>query len=296
MNVRAPGKAFLSGEYAVLHGAPAVVVAVNRHVRARLAAGPAPELSPFLRELLRRRPAPPDTYPVADSSALDAPDGGKLGLGASAAVTVAAAGALFAREERPLHDPQVRAEMVRLCVASHRAAQGGRGSGGDVAASVCGGVIRVVLHGAEVEVTPAAVPDGFALKIFRLGASVSTPEMLRRVETLAASERVRHAALMEALVRAAEDFGRDPIESLRAQLRRLAALGVAAGVEMVPRAGWALAAAAEAVGGAAKPSGAGGGDLAVALVPHARVADFLQIAAATPLDLEIDEAGVTPEH
>jgi phosphomevalonate kinase len=296
MIVRAPGKAFLSGEYAVLQGAPAVVVAVNRHVRARLVAGPVPELSPFLTELLRRRPAPPDTYPVADSSALDAPDGTKLGLGASAAVTVAAAGTLLAREGRPLHDARVRAELVRLCVASHRAAQGGRGSGGDVAASVHGGVVRVALRGAEVEVTPTAVPADFTLRLFRLGRSVSTPEMLRYVETLASSESLRHAALMDSLVSAAEAFGRDPIDSLRTQLRRLTALGVAAGVEMVPRAGWALAAAAEAVGGAAKPSGAGGGDLAVALVPTSRVDDFLRMAAAPPLDLELDTVGVTVEH
>jgi len=296
MIVRAPGKAFLSGEYAVLHGAPAVVVAVNRHVRARLETGPAPALSPFLAELLRRRPAPPGTYPVADSSALDAPEGGKLGLGSSAAVTVAAAGALLAREGRRLDDPAVRAELLRLCVASHRAAQGGRGSGGDVAASVYGGVVRVALHGGEVEVKPAAVPAGLTLRLFRLGGSVSTPEMLRHVEELAAAEGARHAALMEALVSAAEDFGRDPIESLRAQLRRLTALGVAAGVEIVPRMAWALAAAAEAVGGAAKPSGAGGGDLAVALVPTARLADFLRMAGVPPLDLDIDDRGVTPEH
>ena len=296
MIVRAPGKAFLSGEYAVLHGAPAVVVAVNRHVRARLETGPVPQLSPFLTELLRRRPAPPETYPVADSSALDAPEGGKLGLGSSAAVTVAAAGALLARDGRSLHDTAVRAELLRLCVASHRAAQGGRGSGGDVAASVYGGVVRVALRSGELEVCPAELPADFTLKLFRLGGSVSTPEMLRRVEALATAEGARHAALMDALVCAAEDFGRDPIEAIRAQLRRLTALGVAAGVEIVPRAGWALAAAAEAVGGAAKPSGAGGGDLAVALVPTKRLADFVRMAAAAPLELEIDETGVTVEN
>jgi phosphomevalonate kinase len=101
---------------------------------------------------------------------------------------------------------------------------------------------------------------------------------------------------MDALVRAAEGFATDPVDSLRTQLRRLTALGVAAGVEIVPRACWALAAAAEALGGAAKPSGAGGGDLAVAFVPTTRVADFLRMAAATPLPVEVDEVGVTVEH
>jgi phosphomevalonate kinase len=296
MIVRAPGKAFVSGEYAMLHGAPGVVVAVDRHARARLETGGSPELSPFLAELVRRRPAPAGQHPVVDSSALHDARGVKLGLGGSAAVTVAAAGALLAAEGRPLDHQAERAELLRLCVAAHRAAQGGRGSGGDVAASVYGGVVRVALHDGAVEVTPAALPDGFTLKLFRLGGPASTPEMLRQVEALAAAESARHAALMEALVRAAEDFGRDPIASLRAQLRRLTALGVGAGVEIVPRAGWALAAAAEAVGGAAKPSGAGGGDLAVALVPTARVADFVRMAAATPLEVEVDEVGVTVEH
>lgn len=296
MIVRAPGKAFVSGEYAMLHGAPAVVVAVDRHARARLETGVSPALSPFLAELLRRRPPPAGQYPVVDSSALHDADGVKLGLGGSAAVTVAAAGVLLADEGLPLDAVTVRAELLRLCVAAHRAAQGGRGSGGDVAACVYGGVVRATLRGADVEVAPASVPDDMALRFFRLGRPASTPEMLRHVEALAAAEAARHAALIEALVRAAETFAADPVDSLRSQLRRLTALGVAAGVEIVPRACWALAAAAEAVGGAAKPSGAGGGDLAVALVPTKRIADFLRMAAATPLELEVDEAGVTPEH
>jgi hypothetical protein len=34
----------------------------------------------------------------------------------------------------------------------------------------------------------------------------------------------------------------------------------------------------------------------VALVPTSRVADFLRIAAVPPLDLDIDEGGVTLEN
>jgi mevalonate kinase len=296
MIVRAPGKAFLSGEYAMLHGAPAVVVAVDRHARAWLEPGAAPESSPFLAELVRRRPAPAGTHPVVDSSALCDAAGAKLGLGSSAAATVSAAGAILAAAGQQLAAAAVRADLVRLCVTAHRAAQAGRGSGGDVAASVHGGVVRVSLRGAEVEVAAAALPDDMTLRLLPLGPPASTPEMLRRVEALAAAEAARHAALMDALVRAAEDFGRDPIDSLRAQLRRLTALGVAAGVEIVPRVAWALAAAAEAVGGAAKPSGAGGGDLVVALVPTRRVADFERMAGVRPLDVGLDEVGVTVEH
>ncbi|HEY6036147.1 MAG TPA: hypothetical protein VIV58_17845, partial [Kofleriaceae bacterium] len=47
MIATAPGKLILTGEYAVLDGAPALVVAVNRRVTARRRTGPYGS-SPFL--------------------------------------------------------------------------------------------------------------------------------------------------------------------------------------------------------------------------------------------------------
>ncbi|HEY3358228.1 MAG TPA: hypothetical protein VGQ83_33580, partial [Polyangia bacterium] len=120
MIVRAPGKAFVSGEYAVLHGAPAVVVAVARYAVARLAPGSVDELSPFLAAVVARCPAPPGTIPVVDTSALAAHDGTKLGLGSSAAATVAAAGVIRAAAGVRLDDPAAREQLVALCVDAHR--------------------------------------------------------------------------------------------------------------------------------------------------------------------------------
>ncbi len=70
---------------------------------------------------------------IVDSSAFFGPDGRKLGFGSSAAVTVALASLLGADPQTPDE------EILHPAVAAHRHAQGGRGSGYDVAASLFGG-------------------------------------------------------------------------------------------------------------------------------------------------------------
>ena len=75
---RAPGKAMLLGEYAVLDGAPALVTAVDRYAEARYGAGPGERLSPFIIEAAAaaRRAAEgegsatPEGHPIVDSRAL----------------------------------------------------------------------------------------------------------------------------------------------------------------------------------------------------------------------------------
>ncbi len=83
-----------------------------------------------------------------DTRALYEPDGRKRGLGSSAAMTVALT-ALWsvAAGVRRLAE----ADLVDRAIRIHRAAQGGAGSGYDVATSACGG--RVLFTGGE---SPAA--------------------------------------------------------------------------------------------------------------------------------------------
>ena len=71
---------------------------------------------------------------IVDSSAFFGPNGRKLGFGSSAAVTVALTSLLCADPQTPDED------ILNLAVAAHRHAQGGRGSGYDVATSLFGGV------------------------------------------------------------------------------------------------------------------------------------------------------------
>src|SRR3954465_8219320 len=112
MIASAPGKLILTGEYAVLDGAPALVIAVNRRVlaaRRRAPRGSSPFLVAVADEIARRHGADHPATRAAmeitvDSSAFYLGDQ-KLGLGSSAAVTVAATAlALAADHVVPLID------------------------------------------------------------------------------------------------------------------------------------------------------------------------------------------------
>jgi phosphomevalonate kinase len=313
--VRAPGKAILCGEYAVLHGAPAVAAAVGREVVARESAY-APAAPPFVAaaRVHALRAGGAALGPIAiDSSALY--DGErKLGVGSSAAVTTAVVGLSFARAHKPLNDP---AAIFAIADQAHAEAQGKRGSGVDVACSVWGGTIRFVKrrgYGGEpsgarrgssgeavpsrmpatVEVTPADLPDGITLTFLWAGRSASTAELLGRVKALAEAAPARHDACIGRLISHAHAFatavaGNDApalLQAADAYHEAMAALGEAAGVDIVTEPHQRFAALARRHGGAAKPSGAGGGDLGVAFTvgPDATFA-FREEAAAAGLSL-----------
>jgi hypothetical protein len=131
MIATAPGKLILTGEYAVLDGAPALVVAVNRRVSARRRSGPHGS-SPFLVAVAEE---------IARAYGVDAPEARaaleivvdsstfflgntKLGLGSSAAGTVAATAlALTITREVPVID---REAVQAIATAAHGNAQGTR--------------------------------------------------------------------------------------------------------------------------------------------------------------------------
>jgi phosphomevalonate kinase len=310
--VRAPGKAILCGEYAVLHGAPAICAAVDREVVAR-EVDSATDESPFVRAAKAHaaRAGAAQLGPVVvDSSALYEGDI-KIGLGSSAAVTTAVVGLAFARAGRPLNDP---AALFPIADEAHAEAQGARGSGVDIAASVYGGTIRFVKRRAElsdgrarrgqdgqparllgsVDVTAADLPDGVILTFLWAGKPASTAELLGRVKALAESNPGRHDACIGRLISHAHAFatavaGNDApalLQAADAYHEAMAALGVAAGVEIVTEPHARFAALARRHGGAAKPSGAGGGDLGVAFTigPDATFA-LREDAAAAGLTL-----------
>ena len=158
----APGKQVLTGEYAVLAGAPALAAAVDRRVRCRVTRASAGDWSFVSRgynaRAAHRRDELPDTGPAAlarfalksldvDPRTLPAhleieidsqpfyQDREKLGFGSSAACAVAVTAALA--ELAGIAPP-----TLQHVLATHRGWQGGAGSGVDVAASYCGGVIR----------------------------------------------------------------------------------------------------------------------------------------------------------
>lgn len=87
-------------------------------------------------------PAPQWRIEIDTTAFFDSQDGRKQGLGSSAAAAVLLTAALFQLSGRePL---LAREEVIRAAIAAHRDANGGRGSGYDIATSALGGVIRFV--------------------------------------------------------------------------------------------------------------------------------------------------------
>ncbi|WP_437301247.1 hypothetical protein [Sorangium sp. So ce426] len=290
MIVRAPGKLVLSGAYAVLEGAPALVAAVDRYVladparpaalvteevQAAIDAGALDAAAWFDASALRSAAPEP---PLASPGAPPREASRKLGLGSSAAILVAtlaarAAAASEARAARastedrraPAWDPRA---LFLDALAAHRRAQGG-GSGVDVAASVYGGVLCCRLGpGGELDVAPHALPGGLVIEVFASDASARTSAMLERVRALAAREPEVHRALLGAAAEGARAAieaadARALVAALDRQVDALAELGDRSGAPIVTPALRRLRSAAAAEGAAITPSGAGGGDVSL---------------------------------
>jgi phosphomevalonate kinase len=343
----APGKLFLSGEYAVLWGGTARIAAVGprTHALARQATDRRVQLvledgrlSGDATPLGVRWPEEvPDTFLFA-ARTLDltyralgtegpglelalapmerAPDGRKLGLGGSAWAAVATAeGARFVLEGRY--------DTLRLALAAHALAQGGKGSGGDVAAIFAGGVVRYRRYAvdellrASKEGNLGGVLDQAApVDLWRLpevklplayvftGASASTRGLIAQVErNQSASQRERFvgrsdgagAQLETGLLKSDFALVTEAATELQANL---AALDDALETEPMRQA----LSLAKTHGCAGKMSGAGGGDGCVIFCPdeERRAALLTAFTArgflALPLTLEPGLRGEATPH
>ena len=273
---RAPGKLVLSGAYAVLSGAPALVVAVDRYAVAD-SARPASFLTPEVHAALGDQPAPWfDAHELRDGDK-------KLGLGSSAAILVASLAALELDREPGLRDEVLCGRVFERALIAHRAAQGG-GSGVDVAASAHGGLLAARRTAAGLELSRLALPDELCFEVWACSAAASTAEYLARVRAFAARDPAAHAACINAQAAAAEaalaavqqDQAAAFVSAIALQVGTLGALGEAAGVAIVTPELAVLGQLARAHGAAFLPAGAGGGDVAyyVGLTPPR--ADFAE--------------------
>jgi phosphomevalonate kinase len=313
MIARAPGKLVLSGAYAVLEGAPALVAAVDRYAGAD-PARPAERITEEVRAALALGLL--DQAPWFDASPLRAATPGqpsrKLGLGSSAAILVAsmAARSAFQRRDRGGGPPWWdEATLLAGALAAHRAAQGG-GSGLDVAASVLGGVLRCTLDlgapaklgpGPRLDAAPHALPPDLVVAVFASSAEAMTRSMLEAVRAFASRDPGGYRALLDAAATGAAaavsaGSAADFAAALDRQVDALAELGDRAGAPIVTPALRALRKAASDEGAALAPSGAGGGDVAIFVGRAAPSAAFLARAEAAGLVLEPMAIGARGVH
>ena len=318
----APGKLMLTGEYAVLAGAPAVAMAVDINACARVSpvAGEfnrfdIPEQRahfPFAVEdgavrWIESSPGdrgrmiesffavarvPEGSAPMAielDSDAFFRGEGEsrvKLGLGSSAAVLVALAGAVRAFVTGELPAPET---LAGRCLDAHRRFQGGAGSGADVMTALLGGVLGV-MPGATTR--PSAIgldwPDRLLVLPVWSGRSASTTDLLARVDAARRRQPDLVAGHIDQLgQQAAASFaawrtGRadEVIASAAAYARALAAFDQAAAIGIVTAEHRAVGRICDASGAIYKTSGAGGGDFGLVLTDSRRIAQRTRSALA----------------
>ena len=302
----APGKLMISGEYAVLEGAVAIVASVDVRAHARWTDDSAATLPPEARET--RKLAERVLGTVEGTLTIDASDlrksGRKLGLGSSAAASAAVAGALLATHGHDLRDAAVQQRALELALAGHKAIAP-EGSGADVAAAALGGFVRFRLEAGKLaEAKRVDFPDAVASRVVWTGKEARTSEFVRAVRAFESREARAFGLLRDDLIdraaRFADAIARGDVPEILAATRAyglgMGQLGRSAGVDIVTAELAQIARLAEQHGGAAKPSGAGGGDVAIALFPSRDAALTFDAACVEAgldrLDLKLGAPGV----
>jgi phosphomevalonate kinase len=212
----------------------------------------------------------------------------KLGLGSSAALTVALASAIVGSRHL---GKAVDLDWLRSLVAVHRAAQGGLGSGVDVAASLCGGTVRYQLDdsGAVAGVQPIEWPDTIFMAFVWTGQSASTGSFLERLEAVRASRAGAVEIALDRLATVTEQ-GIDALsrkdalgflDSVDMFSEALESVGTVCSLPIISDPHRRLRRLAAVCGVHYKPSGAGGGDFGVCFSSdRTRLVEFSRSAAA----------------
>jgi phosphomevalonate kinase len=229
-----------------------------------------------------------------------------LGLGSSAALTVALTSALVAWADGG-RMPNADTGWLQTLVDLHRRMQGGLGSGIDVAASVLGGAFRFRLDedSSVVATQPIDLPADLQLLFIWTGRSASTGGFLERLE---ARRAVHPYGVDRAISRLGElsEAGIDALEATSVPVfldavdgfwAALEALGREIEMPILSEEHRRLHRLAAESGVRYKPSGAGGGDLGIAFaVDPAALQETAARAEAegfAVLDLETDPRGFT---
>ena len=324
----APAKAILSGEYAVLTGAPAIALALGRlaRVTVRPAEGRSvarhhtltapgfrdgrwrfrvgadgnfawldeqPERDTFrLLETVWRcvRPTPDTALSIElDTREFHDERGRKFGLGGSAALTVATAAAL-------LEASDTGGSVLPIADDAHRAFQGGHGSGVDIAAAFHGGVVEFRRGAGTVRRT---WPDELSYRIFWSGRPADTRDRIERAGggsgARSASELTAASQVVASAI--ADGSGSVLMRALRDYVDCLGAFDLDRGLGIFEAGHRELAAYAAARDDVIyKPCGAGGGDIGIAVSGSAAAIEDVAARAGAcgfvELDVAIERQGV----
>lgn len=315
----APGKLVLCGEYAVLDGAPAVCMAVNRRARAAVSDADgkwhrvsAPGYSSTegrflvdgetvgwlqgkddyrLVDAVWRSIGPVDEGPLSialDATAfVDAASGNKIGIGSSAALTVALVAALTRS-----------GDVLESALRAHRLLQRGAGSGVDVACCVSGGLVEYRMQGAAV--LSLGWPAGLAYRVIWTGVPASTRVKLDKLGK--SGRRTSRFALFDAAENMANAWrsAASVMGQFPAYIEALRKFSVDHDLGIFDAGHGQLVNEAAAAGLVYKPCGAGGGDVGILLGDSdEQLDDFMtgrQASGCQVLGCELEPHGVLLER
>ena len=328
--VKTPGKLILIGEYAVLEGAPAMVLAVNRYARINITQPQgidftvqSPTLGiakiPFQITSQRKLSFPPE-IPSAqikllsfftdileyflqhekNISGLPAYEISlntqefyltgkkqKLGLGSSAALTVGLVqGILYLlnRDDIRVIDPH---HLFSVAEQIHFQAQGGKGSGIDIASSCFGGLIlfQRLTDRDQYSFKTEAIefPDDLKILPVWTGISASTPEKVRQVQKLREKNRQTYNSILINLTEISQKacvalMNQDTSQFIiycKEYDRALKELSEASKADIISPVHETISRIVSAEGAVYKPSGAGGGDIGLAFTQSSEIAQHV---------------------
>jgi phosphomevalonate kinase len=316
----APGKAVLSGEYAVLQGAPAISMAVDCRARVTVESngedfhsvvspGIASEATfrctergridwldegrtnpdqALLEHVWRAVQVLPseglaltlDTRPF-----FDAESSLKLGFGSSSALAAALTASL-AKAGTANAGARAARDIPGAAMRAHSGFQGGMGSGIDVATAISGGVIAYAMR-PDQRVKVLRWPDSLKISLMWSGKPASTAERLKKLERFERNRAARTAAarLVDASSVVLDEWEKGSaaaiLDSLRVYTIALRQFSVEHRLGVFDAGHQELCDVAEENGLVYKPCGAGGGDIGVLFAQD---------------DEEIDEFGVHAGH
>ncbi|WP_057829112.1 phosphomevalonate kinase [Liquorilactobacillus cacaonum] len=229
-------------------------------------------------------------YHLNIDSDLDSPDGKKYGLGSSAAVTVATVKALCRFYDLPITNDI----LFKLSAIAHLDIQG-NGSLGDIAASVYGGWIAyrsfdrewlkkarntftlnklISIEWPQLNIELLTPPENLELLIGWTGSPASTSHLVDAVGLEKAEKRSSYQEFLDlsknCLFKMIDGFHNHSIEIIQKEIRinreLLQHLGKISNVEIETPLLQKLCETAENANGAAKTSGAGGGDCGIVVI------------------------------
>jgi len=229
----------------------------------------------------------------------------KLGLGSSAALTVALVASLLASSGQI---PADKEQVFQMALEAHRAAQGNVGSGIDIAASVYGAILSYRINPGAENLNPRieqfTIPRNLFMLPVWVGKASSTSQFVKLFNDFKLNNKKKFSLIVDEM-KAVADAGSlafqqqkvtEFLESIHQYNLLMQRLGEEIGAPIVTDEHLKMANLAAEMGVVYKPSGAGGGDIGICFADSKTtfpdLKNKIKKAGFEPLDLTFEPNGL----